>query len=83
METIRKNVIETINPGERAANMNPGGGGFGDPFRRSVDAVVSDVRNGLVSIDGARDDYGVVFADPGQLTVDEAATAAARAAAGN
>ncbi|MCP4381767.1 MAG: hydantoinase B/oxoprolinase family protein [Hyphomicrobiales bacterium] len=83
METIRKNVIETINPGERAANMNPGGGGFGNPFQRAVDAVVSDVRNGLVSIDGARDDYGVVFADPGRLTVDEAATAAARAAAGN
>lgn len=83
METIRKNVIETINPGERAANMNPGGGGFGNPFARAVAAVVSDVKNGLVSIEGAKEDYGVVFADPASLTIDQAATTAARAAAGN
>ena len=27
--------------------MNPGGGGFGDPFERPVAMVVDDVRNGL------------------------------------
>ncbi len=30
-EVIRKNVIEVIKPGERFSNMNPGGGGYGDP----------------------------------------------------
>ncbi|MEL6234169.1 MAG: hydantoinase B/oxoprolinase family protein [Pseudomonadota bacterium] len=80
-EVIKDNVIETIHPGQRAANMNPGGGGFGDPFERDPAKVAWDVKNGLVSIDGARADYGVVFADAATLTVDEAATAAERARA--
>jgi N-methylhydantoinase B len=79
-EIIRQNVIETIKPGERAANMNPGGGGFGNPFEREVEKVLWDVKNGLVSIEGAKADYGVVIADPETLAVDEAATAAARKA---
>lgn len=78
---ITENVIETIQPGERAANKNPGGGGFGDPFERDVARVVEDVRDGLVSLEGARVDYGVVITDRETLVVDEAATAAARAAA--
>jgi N-methylhydantoinase B len=40
--------------------------------------VLRDVRNGLVSLAGARDDYGVVV-DPATWTVDPAATAARRA----
>ncbi|WP_416899144.1 MAG: hydantoinase B/oxoprolinase family protein [Minwuia sp.] len=78
VDLIKSNVIETINPGERAANMNPGGGGYGDPFERDVDAVKWDVKNGLVSIDGAREDYGVIFADAENLVVDMEATAAQR-----
>lgn len=78
---VTENVIETIQPGERAANKNPGGGGFGDPFERDVARVVEDVRDGLVSLEGARVDYGVVITDRETLVVDEAATAAARATA--
>jgi len=78
VDLIKENVIETINPGERAANMNPGGGGYGDPFERDVDAVVWDVKNGLVSFDGAREDYGVIFADEAKLIVDMEGTAALR-----
>jgi N-methylhydantoinase B len=77
---VTENVIETIQPGERAANKNPGGGGFGNPFERDVARVVEDVKNGLVSLEGARLDYGVVITDRETLVVDEAATAAARAA---
>lgn len=77
-ETVRTNVIETIEPGERAANMNPGGGGYGHAFERPIEKVVSDVRNGLVSIEGARADYGVVFKDPEALDVDIKATKQAR-----
>ena len=77
---ITENVIETILPGERAANKNPGGGGYGNPFERDVQKVVEDVRNGLVSLEGARSDYGVVIADPATLAVDHAATAKLRAA---
>ena len=50
-----------------------GGGGFGDPMTRDPALVEEDVANGLVSVERARDVYGVV---PG----DAAATASLRAA---
>src|SRR5690606_2903802 len=78
--TITENVIETIMPGERAANKNPGGGGYGNPFERDVEKVAEDVRNGLGSLEGARLDYGVVIADRDSLAVDREATARLRAA---
>ena len=55
-----------------------GGGGYGNPHERPVEKVVWDVRNGLVSIEGAKKDYGVVIADPETLEVDTAATARLR-----
>lgn len=39
----------------------PGGGGYGDPKSRSVEAVVDDVVNGYISIDRARETYGVII----------------------
>ena len=78
VETIRKNVIETLKPGETVTNMNPGGGGYGNPYGRPVEKVVWDVKNGLVSVKGAREDYGVVIRDAETLEVDLAATKAAR-----
>jgi N-methylhydantoinase B len=42
---------------------------------------VWDVKNGLVSIEGAKADYGVVIADPETLEVDADATARLRKAA--
>ncbi len=77
-ETIKKNILEIINPGDRAANKNPGGGGFGDPYQRDVEKVALDVKNGIVSIEGARLDYGVVFSDADAQEVDMTATADAR-----
>jgi N-methylhydantoinase B len=79
--TIRDNIIQVIKPGETVTNMNPGGGGFGDPMKRPIEKVVDDVRNGLVSIDGARLDYGVVIADSASLKVDLEATSQLRSAA--
>ena len=38
----------------------PGGGGLGDPLERVAEKVLEDVRQGYVSIDRARLDYGVV-----------------------
>ena len=72
-KVYRDNVVITIKPGERAANHNPGGGGYGDPFERSVEHVADDVRNGIVSVVGARAEYGVVM-KPGTLAPDEEAT---------
>ncbi|NIA70616.1 hydantoinase B/oxoprolinase family protein [Pelagibius litoralis] len=79
VDLIKTNVIETINPGERAANMNPGGGGYGNPFERPVEKVLHDVKNQLVSIEGARQDYGVVIKDAEGLEIDRAATDSLRA----
>ncbi len=78
-EVVRKNIIENIKPGERIANMNPGGGGYGNPLERPAHLVQDDVRNGLVSIEGAKEDYGVIV-DPKTLQVDQAATDSTRAA---
>ena len=54
-----------------------GGGGFGDPLEREPAAVLVDVREGTVSLEAARDVYGVVLTD-GAEAVDEEGTAAAR-----
>jgi N-methylhydantoinase B len=80
-EVKRTNIMETIQPGDTVTNMNPGGGGYGNPYERPIEKVVWDVKNGLVSVKGARDDYGVVIADPETLDVDMAATKRLRSAA--
>jgi N-methylhydantoinase B len=57
-----------------------GGGGWGDPLERFVDAVVRDVLWGKVSRAGARSDYGVVIAGPDDdPTADLASTHVLRA----
>jgi N-methylhydantoinase B len=53
-----------------------GGGGWGDPCERSVEKVVEDVREELISREAARDLYGVILDE--SLNVDRAATATAR-----
>ncbi len=54
-----------------------GGGGWGDPYARAPALVARDVRRGLATAEGASR-YGVVLDSAGE--VDEAATAACRAA---
>ena len=46
----------------------PGGGGYGPPAARDPARVLDDVREGYVSPERAREDYGVVI-DPATLTV--------------
>lgn len=53
----------------------PGGGGIGNPFERDPELVETDVRRGFVTVEAARDEYGVVIRDG---SVDEAATEAIR-----
>ncbi len=50
-----------------------GGGGYGNPLERDVEAVRRDVINGYVSIGLVRQDYGVVI-DPQSLEIDEIST---------
>jgi N-methylhydantoinase B len=60
--------------------LSGGGGGWGSPFEREPDAVLSDALNEYVSLEGARRDYGVVI-NPDRWAVDERATVALRAEA--
>ncbi|MDA3039928.1 MAG: hydantoinase B/oxoprolinase family protein [Actinomycetota bacterium] len=54
-----------------------GGGGWGDPFEREPERVLRDVRDGVVSVESAVADYGVVIGVDGR-SVDIAATDAHR-----
>jgi N-methylhydantoinase B len=63
--------------GDRMAFYSAGGGGYGNPFERDPRDVAEDVQNGYVSIEKAREDYGVIIS-PDTLTVDAAATVACR-----
>jgi N-methylhydantoinase B len=57
-----------------------GAGGYGDPFTRDPARVLNDVLDDYVSVNAARDQYGVVITGAdGDLAVDERATAALRA----
>jgi N-methylhydantoinase B len=47
-----------------------GGGGWGDPLERDPELVLSDVRDGYVTVEAARERYGVVV-DPETLELVE------------
>lgn len=66
-----------LKPGDVLACYPNGGGGFGDPLARAPEKVEEDVRNGLVSVGGARALYGVVI-DGATMRVDRGATQALR-----
>jgi N-methylhydantoinase B len=58
----------------------PGGGGHGDAFTREPERVLADVREGVLSPEAAKRDYGVVLKrDGGDFAVDATATQARRA----
>jgi N-methylhydantoinase B len=50
-----------ITKGDRIDLRSGGGGGYGDPLARDPAAVLEDVIDGYVSIEGACRDYGVVI----------------------
>ncbi|HEX7200277.1 MAG TPA: hydantoinase B/oxoprolinase family protein [Dongiaceae bacterium] len=55
--------LQEIPAGERLLLHTPGGGGIGDPRGRDATAMDTDLRNGLVSPQAARKDYGVEAAE--------------------
>jgi len=56
-----KEVIKGIPKGTIFHEVAGGGGGYGDPLKRPVEKVLKDVQNGFVSIEKAKEDYGVVI----------------------
>ena len=61
--------------GDTFLAVGPSAGGYGSAFERDPDAVLDDVLDGIVSVESAESDYGVVIRGG---AVDAAATAAKR-----
>lgn len=59
--------------GDVVSFQQPGAGGYGDPATRAPDRVVADVLDDYISLETAREAYGVVI-DPATMTLDAAAT---------
>jgi N-methylhydantoinase B len=58
-EPARPKSVLRLEPDVRVRLAPPGGGGYGDPRQRDAKRVLADVVDGYVSIEGAREDYGV------------------------
>jgi N-methylhydantoinase B len=69
---IRPKGRQTVPPRDAIRLELPGGGGIGDPRTRDPQRVLDDVRDGFISAQQARRDYGVVIDVNGRL--DLAAT---------
>ena len=68
-----------LQPGDVVRLETPGGGGLGDALERDPQSVLSDVRNGYVSREKARELYNVAIETAnGDFVLDDRATRAAR-----
>jgi N-methylhydantoinase B len=66
-----------VRAGEVLGKVSGGGGGVGDPAERDPQRVLRDVRNGVTTLEYAREVYRVAI-DESTMTVDDAATAELR-----
>ncbi len=76
-QTTTKDLIENVAPGTVLFQLAGGGGGYGDPHLRDADKVAREVRNGIISIEQAKESYGVVV-DPESFEADQEATSKLR-----
>lgn len=80
-----KQEKQLLHNGDGMDLKSPGGGGFGDPLTREIDAVESDLNLGYISRRTAENEYGAViaevkrFAGYDRFRLDPAATARRRA----
>ena len=65
--------LTQLKPGDVVTIDAAGGGGCGNPLEREPERVESDVMEGYVSLEKAREDYGVII-NPKTMKVDEEAT---------
>jgi N-methylhydantoinase B len=72
-QPLESKLTMTIRRDEVFRHELAGAGGWGDSLERDPEAVLKDVRNELVSLSAAANDYGVVI-DTRNWKVDEAAT---------
>ena len=60
-KTSSKDLVENVPPGTVLFQQAGGGGGYGDPFLRDPELVAREVKNGIISSEKERDQYGVVI----------------------
>lgn len=56
-----KDFLFNLTKGTWIVQLSGGGGGYGSPLNRPVEKVVEEVKDGLLSIEKAKNDYGVVI----------------------
>jgi N-methylhydantoinase B len=64
---FRKTPDQAIAKGDLLTIITGGGGGYGDPFERDPERVKDDVFEGLVTVESARELYGVIFDSTGEI----------------
>jgi N-methylhydantoinase B len=74
-----KVLVAHLQPGDAFRMRSGGGGGYGSPLDRPIEEVEADAKQGYISIEAAREFYGVVL-DPHRFVADRAATERLRAA---
>ncbi len=72
-----KALNQTLQTGDAYSLRSGGGGGYGSPLERDLDALERDVRSGYVTQKSAEENYGAVFKGD-TLEIDAAATKAKR-----
>jgi len=65
--------LTQLRPGDVVIMDAAGGGGYGDPLEREPELVEKDVADGYVSLECAKEDYGVVI-NPETMKADRAST---------
>ena len=78
VEVLPTFFVVELTAGDAMRAIDNGGGGYGDPRLRPPAKVLHDVLEGLVSVEAARDVYGVAVTgsvEDDTLAVDEVATA--------
>jgi N-methylhydantoinase B len=63
-------VQSALNIGDRLNVISAGGGGYGDPFTRPAEDVLEDVIDEYISIESARDVYGVAIVELDKRSLD-------------
>ncbi len=80
-EKLHGKLTMTLRKGQVFRHELPGAGGYGDAQARDLSLLAKDLRDGLVTIEGAARDYGIVATGDPPI-IDMAATEALRASRG-
>jgi len=67
--TTSKDLVEDVPEETILFQQAGGGGGYGDPFLRDPAQVAREVKNGIITIEKAEEDYGVIL-DPKNFEVN-------------